>query len=191
MARGAVRTDAILRATLDLLAEAGYDQLTMDAVAARAKASKATIYRHWPGKADLVVAAVHRHSGVAQPAPDAAGNLRDDLLGVLTAMRAGLTGQDAALLLGLIQAMRRDPALADAVRGRVVDTKREAFGAVVERAAARGELPAGADPGLVAEISSAVLLSRLLLTGGDLDDPFLRTLVDDALLPMLRPRETR
>jgi AcrR family transcriptional regulator len=61
--RGAAREEAILLATLELLGEAGYDRMTMDAVAARARASKATIYRRWPDKAGLVVAAVRRHAG--------------------------------------------------------------------------------------------------------------------------------
>ena len=59
--RGATRETAILQATLELLAESGYDQLTIDAVAARARCSKATIYRRWPGKAALVITAVRRH----------------------------------------------------------------------------------------------------------------------------------
>ena len=61
--RGAQREEAILLATLQLLAESGYDQLTIDAVAARARCSKATIYRRWPGKAALVVTAVRRYAG--------------------------------------------------------------------------------------------------------------------------------
>src|SRR5262249_52228886 len=60
--RGDVRYDAILLAALRLLAEVGYDQMTMDAIAERARASKATIYRRWSGKADLVVAALKRYA---------------------------------------------------------------------------------------------------------------------------------
>ena len=69
--RGAAREEAILLATLKLLAESGYDQMTVDAVAAEAHSSKATIYRRWPGKAALVVAAVRRYGGQPEPeAPD-------------------------------------------------------------------------------------------------------------------------
>jgi AcrR family transcriptional regulator len=183
--RGDAREAAILLATLDLLAEAGYDQLTMDAVAARARCSKATIYRRWQGKAELVIAAVRRHA--ASPtalAPDT-GSLRTDLLAALEVMRSSLSGQDAALLLGLMIAMSRDPELAIAVREQVLDSKREMFGAAIARAVARGDLPAAADPALPAEISSAMLFSRLLVTGEPLDEPFLRYLVDAVLLPLL------
>ncbi|XVQ15398.1 TetR/AcrR family transcriptional regulator [Spirillospora sp. CA-255316] len=189
--RGPAREEAILLATLGLLAEVGYDQMTMDAVAARARASKATIYRRWPGKAELVVAAVRRHAGgAAVPAPDT-GDLRGDLLAVLGVMRAGLTGQDAALLLGLLIAMRRDEELARTVRAQVVGDKRELFGVVAGRAVERGELPAAAAASSVAtlaEVASAMLLSRVMVTGEPLDEEFLCRLVDQVLLPLLDRR---
>ena len=184
--RGTMREDAILRTTLELLAESGYDQLTIDAVAARARCSKATIYRRWPGKAALVTTAVRRHAGQpADAAPDT-GNLRSDLLAAIRIMRSSLSGQDAALVLGLLVAMHRDRELADAVRVQVLNAKREVFGAVIARAVARGEVPATADGDLLAEISSAVLFSRLLVTGEPLDDAFTEHLVDAVLLPALQ-----
>ncbi len=189
--RGATRETAILRATLELLAESGYDQLTIDAVAARARSSKATIYRRWPGKAALVITAVRRHAAqpaaqsTAAAAPDI-GSLRSDLLAAVESMRASLAGQDAALIIGLLGAMHRDPELADVVRDQVLDVKREVFGTVIVRAVARGDVPATADAALLAEICSAVLFSRLLVTGQPLDDAFTRHLVDAVLLPALQ-----
>jgi AcrR family transcriptional regulator len=187
--RGPAREEAILLATLELLAEVGYDQMTMDAVAARARASKATIYRRWPGKAGLVVAAVRRHAGgPAARVPDT-GDLRGDLLAVLGIMRAGLTGQDAALLLGLLIAMRRDEELARTVRAQVVGDKRELFGVVAGRALERGELAAAAasppSVATLAEVASAMLLARVMVTGEPLDEAFLEHLVDQVLLPLL------
>jgi AcrR family transcriptional regulator len=184
--RGALREEAILLATLELLAECGYDQLTIDAVAARARCSKATIYRRWPGKAALVITAVRRYAGQPGAAAPDTGNLRSDLLAALQAMRSSLTGRDTALILGLLTAMRRDPELAAVVRDQVLDAKREVFGAVIARAAARRDIPAAADAALLAEISSAVLLSRLLVTGEPLDDAFVQYLVDAVLLPVLQ-----
>jgi AcrR family transcriptional regulator len=180
-----VRETAIVQATLELLAESGYDQLTIDAVAARARCSKATIYRRWPGKAALVVTAVRRHAGQPATAAPDTGSLRSDLLEALQVMRSSLLGQDTALILGLLSAMHRDAELADAVREQVLDAKHEVFGAVIARAAARGEVPATTDWTLLAEISSAVLFSRLLVTGEPLDDSFTRHLVDAVLLPAL------
>jgi AcrR family transcriptional regulator len=183
--RGAARETAILQATLELLAESGYDQLTIDAVALRARCSKATIYRRWPGKPALVMTAVRRRAGQPAAAPPDTGSLRSDLLTALETMRAGLEGQDAALVLGLIIAMHRDPELADTVREQVLQAKREVFGAVIARAAARGDVPAATDGALLAEICSAVLFSRLLVTGQPLDDAFTQQFVDAVLLPAL------
>jgi AcrR family transcriptional regulator len=114
------------------------------------------------------------------------GSLRSDLLAALQAMRSSLSGQDAALILGLLIAMRRDPELAAAVRDQVLDAKRQVLGAAIDRAIARGDIPADTDTALLAEISSAVLLSRLLVTGEPLDDAFVQHLVDAVLLPALR-----
>jgi Tetracyclin repressor-like, C-terminal domain len=86
--------------------------------------------------------------------------------------------QDAACIIGLIAAMRRDPALAQVVRDQVLASKREVFGAVIARAVTRGDLPATADHELLAQISSALLLSRLLVTGDPLDPAFEQHLVD-------------
>lgn len=183
--RGAAREAAIVQAVLELLAESGYDQLTIDAVAARARCSKATIYRRWPDKAALVITAIRRHATEPAAAAPDTGSLRSDLQAALAAMRAGLSGQDAALILGLIGAMHRDPELAGTVREQVLPAKREVFGAVIARAAARGDVPAAADGALLAEISSAVLFSRLLVTGEPLDDAFTQHLVDAVLLPAL------
>ena len=174
-----------MRATIDLLAESGYEQLTIDAVAARARCSKATIYRRWQGKADLVTTAVRRYAGHPETAASDAGSLRLDLLASLQAMRTSLLGQDAALILGLLVAMRRDPELASAVRDQVLAAKRGAFDTAIARAIARGDIPATTDVALLAEICSAVLLSRLLVTGEPLDDAFVEHLVDGVLLPAL------
>lgn len=186
--RGEAREEAILAATLELLAEVGYDRMSMDAIAIRARASKATIYRRWSGKAELVVTAVERHTGQRMAERSDPGNLRADLLGTLRAMRDGLAEQDAGLLLGLITAMHHDEELTQTVRARMIDDKRQAFDPAIDRAVARGDLPTMTDRVLVAEVSSAMLFSRAFLTGQPLDDPFLTGLVDDVLMPLLRHR---
>ncbi|MGP4111400.1 TetR/AcrR family transcriptional regulator [Streptomyces sp. 4N509B] len=183
--RGELREEAILLAAVVLLTEVGYDQMTIEDVARRAKASKATIYRRWTGKADLVATAVRRYADTPVTAPAETASLRDDLMAVLLDLRASLNGQGNALILGLLSAIRRDPLLAETVRRHVIEHKRQIFATVLARAAARGEVPVGTDHALVAEVSSAVLFSRLLVTGEPLDDAFLGQLVDAVLLPMV------
>jgi AcrR family transcriptional regulator len=190
MARDESRHDAILRAALQLLAEVGYDRMTMDAIAEAARASKATIYRRWSGKAELVVAALRRHASPATAVPDT-GSLRGDLISVLDDMRANLAAQDAAVILGLLTAMRREPELAQTVRRQVIEVKREAFEAVLGRAVERGTAPKTIDRALLAEVSSALLFSRLFVTGGSLDTAFVEHLVDAVLLPLIDHQRAR
>jgi AcrR family transcriptional regulator len=183
--RGDVRYDALLLAALHLLAEVGYDQMTMDAIAQRARASKATIYRRWSGKADLVVVALKRYASPPPEPPPDTGNLRDDLVAVLDGMRVNLAEQDAAVILGLLTAMRHEPRLAQTLRRQVIDVKKDAFDPVLTRAVERGALPQTIDRALLAEVSSALLFSRLFITGGPLDTAFVEYLVDAVLMPLL------
>ena len=97
----------ILEATLEVLDEVGYDLLTMDAVATRAKASKATLYRRWKGKPELVVAAIMAHKGDAV-VPDT-GSLRGDLLAAYCGASGGLDDPLAkSVLSAVVTAMGRD-----------------------------------------------------------------------------------
>ena len=182
--RSAAREFAICDAALALLAEVGYDRMSMDAVAARARASKATIYRRWPGKRELVLDAVRsRVADIVEP-PDT-GSLRGDIIATLRVMADGIGGQDAALMAGVLRAMRSTPELADCVRTQVLEQKRYIGRLLVERAVARGELPADADPGVWHEVAPALMFFRILVTDGPVDDAFLTHVADDVLVPLL------
>jgi AcrR family transcriptional regulator len=184
VARGDARTDAILDATLQLMASTGYDRLTIDAVAAHAGASKATIYRRWPGKSELVVAAMSRHIAAATVEVDT-GDLRGDLVQTVSHMRDSLASQDGALILGLLNAMRGNVELAELVRGHVLDAKRSVIARLVARAVKRKELSARADHELASEIASALVFTRILVTGQPLDDAEIVHIVDAVLMPVL------
>lgn len=178
--------DLILRdAALVLLAEVGYDRLTMDAVAARARAGKTTIYRRWPGKPELVRAAVRAHiAGRVLSAPDH-GSLRGDLLAVMRAMRSHLTPEFMAMMSGLVHAMRADRELAGSLRS--LFDEYSVSEQIIGRAVARGELPALAAAAL-AQLAHEVIeaqIFRQMMTGAALDDTFARHVVDDIVLPLL------
>jgi AcrR family transcriptional regulator len=182
--RGEARTDAILDSAFELMAATGYDRLTIDAVASRAGASKATIYRRWPGKSEVVIAALARR-GAASTAEVDTGNLRGDLIQTVTQMRDGLASQDGAVILGLLTAMRENVELAEHVRSHVLSEKRAVIGRLVERAVRRKELPAHADHELASEIASALVFTRILVTGQPLGDDEIVRIVDAALMPVL------
>ncbi|MEH0824132.1 MULTISPECIES: TetR/AcrR family transcriptional regulator [unclassified Micromonospora] len=181
------RHPELLDTVLTLIREVGYDRLTIDAVAARARVSKATIYRHWPGKADLVAAALrHRHVGVHTPADT--GSLRGDLLELLRTTAAICTA-DRDLMQALTLAMRTSPELEHLIRQQVMPAGRVASVAVVVRAAARGEIPAEAgERDLFHDLAPAMVLSRILAHGLPADEDFLTQLVDQVLVPVLRYR---
>jgi AcrR family transcriptional regulator len=182
--RGRGREPAIRDAALAVLAEVGYDRMSMDAVAARARASKATIYRRWPGKADLVLDALRcRAAGPVEP-PDT-GSLRGDLLAALRIAADGLGSVDADLMAGMLRAMRSAPELADCVRNQLIEQKRHLGRTLVARAVARGEIPATADPGVFHETAPPLLFFRLLVLGAPVDDAYLAHVADDILIPLL------
>lgn len=181
--RAEAREQAILDAAIELLVEVGYDRLSMDALAERAHASKATIYRHWSGKAEVVAEALRCHVQPHQAVPDL-GELRQELLTLLTTSCEALAGEEGALAAAVLWAMRSDPVLAALMRGGLVEEKEAQAEAVVRRAIARGEVTGG-EPRVVAEVMSAMVLKRLLVTDEPLDEGFRTHLVDDVVLPLL------
>ena len=178
------RDVAICDATLALLLEVGYDRMSMDAVAARAKASKATIYRRWPGKQELVLDAV-KSRGPDLTVPEDTGSLRGDLVATYRSAVAGAAAEDADLIAGVLRAMRSAPELADCVRSQVLESKCDVSRTIVARAVDRGELPAATDPMILHEVASALWFHRVLVVGADADDVFIAHVVDDVLMPLL------
>lgn len=188
--RDETRDAAILEATIAVLQDVGYDRLTIDAVAAKARASKATVYRRWPNKAALVVDAMACLKPATEPGaeppclfPDT-GSLRSDLFAGLEAMGAKLSTEEGKLMCAVMTAQTRDPELAAAMRGVTVD-KRRSCEIVVDRAIQRGELTSAVGLNAVAEVIPALMYSRLLVTGQPFDREFLTHVVDDVALPLL------
>jgi AcrR family transcriptional regulator len=184
--RAEAREQAILDAALELLMEVGYDRLSMDALAERAHAGKATIYRHWSGKAQVVAEAVHRMKGDGEQVPfPSTGSLRGDLVAALDQIACSSSDVDAAIIAGVMSAMRCDAELAELVRTQVLDAKKGEFNEIIERAVRRGELPQGGSAELVEEVISALLINRLVIRGLPLDEAFATHVVDDIVLPLL------
>ncbi|HEX4703583.1 MAG TPA: TetR/AcrR family transcriptional regulator [Pseudonocardiaceae bacterium] len=177
------RRAAICDSVFALLAEVGYDRMTMDAVAARAHVSKATIYRNWPDKPDLVADALSYHFSDAPVLPDT-GSLRGDLLAVLTrACQAG-NGLDGEVIVGVMTAAARNPMLAKTMHEAMYEKKHGMHEALIGRAVRRGEVPPGTDPHLLHEVLHSMLLTRRLECY-QLDDAYARHVVDDVLIPVL------
>jgi AcrR family transcriptional regulator len=162
--RSTVADESIRQAALDLLADSGYDGLTMAGVAQMAGVSTATLYRRWRSKDDLVVG-VLKEAADETPVPDT-GSLEGDCRAVLRQLVANTNKPTAGpLLAGLISAMSHNRDLADALRTNLIAPRRAAFRVLLQRARARGEVAEGLDDDLVTDLFFGPVYQRLLITG--------------------------
>jgi AcrR family transcriptional regulator len=159
---------AILEAALELIAEDGVRDLRVDDVAERARVGKATIYRRYRSKDELVTAAVD--ALVSEIAIPDTGSTRGDLLGLMRGAVEVYSGSlEAGVIRGLADAIRRDPELARSVRDGFLGPRRTALRTVLERGIERGDLREGLDFELALDVFAGPLFYRLLFTGGPID----------------------
>lgn len=170
------RERELLAAALDVLRDVGYGRFTVDAVVARARASKTTVYRRWPTK-ERLVAAAFRATLADAPEPADHGSLPADLVEILTGLRVELD-RYGDVIAGLVGELRRSPELAVAIREDYVTGRVQAVVRAVERARERGEIAPGTDIELLWQLGPAVLFYRVLLADEPVDDALVRDLVD-------------
>jgi AcrR family transcriptional regulator len=183
--RDASRDVAILDAALRVLIEVGYDQLSVEAVAARAGVAKTTVYRRYRDKAALVAAAVEHRSSGSPPEPGP-GGLRENLLSLVGWLARQIAEQDVGLLGALFAGMRGDPRLAEEMRRILRRDEAAMTGRPLRAALGPGEHLAPHAAELFAEVAPAVIVHRIVVVGERCDDHFVAHLVDDILLPLLR-----
>jgi AcrR family transcriptional regulator len=183
------RDGAIRSAILQVLAESGYAGLTMDAVAAAAGVGKATIYRRWRTKSDLVADAVAELSAMSIDPPDT-GSLEGDLRVLLRWLVAAVNGPLGAATLSLLSALPHEPALREAFSNGPMGVWRSAFRKVWESAAARGEVPDSVRGTAVSSTASAPILQRWLFSGEPVSDEFADEVLADVVLPLVFARNS-
>lgn len=180
------REQEILGATLEVLAEVGYDRLTMDAIAHRAKASKATLYRRWNGKTALVIEALQSGKALG-PVPDT-GSLREDLLAAYCGVGGLATREASTAFLAVITALTHDAEFANAFRTEILAPKLAVGRRVFEQARQRGELRDDLDLDLVAPALAGIALHRLYVLGQPPERDTVTRIIDQIILPAaLRP----
>ncbi|MGW4774333.1 TetR/AcrR family transcriptional regulator [Nocardia sp. NPDC004278] len=174
-----------------LLAERGYEGVTFEEVARRASASKATLYRRWKSKRDMVVAALKAGPARREGPNDInTGSLRGDLIALCRRLITTMRSTDSQTALLLLQSGLEDPELCEAIEQAVGPTGARLPTSVIEAAVLRGELPEDVDPFPFEEVAGAVLLLRRL-NGLATDDDYLESLVDSILIPALRATSPR
>ena len=177
------REREILEATLEALVEHGYDKLSFDAVAAAARASKATLYRRWPTKVDLVVDAIQLMSGVEADRHPDTGSLRGDLIAQACAQGGLSDDRPIKVFASLMISMQREPELHDAIISRLIGPKMAAATRPFRAAQQRGELGDDADLDTLARLLPAISIHESMLTGSHPSQDRLVTLVDSVVLP--------
>ena len=170
------KTAAITAAVLAELCGSGYARLSMEAVARRAGVGKSALYRRWPGKQEMVTAALGELSVPLVPVPDT-GTLRGDVRVLLDGMLAWLTHpQVARILPDVTSEAVRNPELAEALRAAVGTPRREASAVALRRAEERGELGVSIDVAL--DLLGAPLYWRLAVRHTDVPDGYLEELAE-------------
>jgi len=183
--RDHTRDPEILEAALDVLAETGYDRMTVDMVAARAKAGKATVYRRWASKAELVVDAVACMKRVdvdSETLPDT-GTLRGDLIAMMKPHTIVDAEKKLRVMAGLVSMLAENPEFADAVNAAIVEPRASINRMFLRRAVERGEIPADCDIEQLALVAPSMAAYRVLVLRKPVDRHFLLRVIDDILLP--------
>ncbi|MEO6605945.1 MAG: TetR/AcrR family transcriptional regulator [Aeromicrobium sp.] len=176
------REQEILEATLDVLAEVGYDRLTMDAVATAARASKATLYRRWETKASLVLEAVLAQKGPLGEGPNT-GNLRADLIASYCG-HGGLADERQIAVFGsVITALSRDAEFAAGFRTKFIGPKVAASRLLFERAKERGEVRDDLDLDVVVSSLAGIVLHRQFILGEQPTTDSITKVIDQIILP--------
>jgi AcrR family transcriptional regulator len=180
---------AIVRATLELLFEHGYRALTMEQVRERAGVGKATIYRRYGSKEELVRAVVaHLNTGVPEP-PDT-GSVEGDFGAVVRSLLAGAEVSGALTFMPrMLSEVAQDAELRAIFYAALVQPRRDLIEAILRRAIDRGEIRADVDVELAIDMLAGPIVYRVIITGGDVADIAERPArLLDAVLEGLRPR---
>ena len=179
----------VLEAALALLAERGYGELTIEAVAAESGVAKSTIYRHWPSRVELVNDAFLELNPALPVPPE--GDVRERLVVVLEDLAQTIADSAwSACLPTLIEAAEREPA-ARQLHARLCNAGRQALADLLAEGVRNGELPADLDTQLIAEALAGPIILRRLMTGDPLPVDQVRHLVDQVLGGRCKPRSRR
>lgn len=179
------RDPEILAAAIDILAEEGFDGMTIDMVATRAKAGKATLYRRWSSKAELVLDAIGcmKSADLAPEMLPDTGTLRGDLVGMIRPRSAEDAERRLRVMAGVAALLTREPELTEAAGDVLMAPRIAAIRTLLERALTRGEIRADADLDALAMLLPALAAFRGLVERKPIDNEYQISLIDGILLP--------
>lgn len=183
--RDHTRDPEILDAALEVLAEAGYDGMTIDMVATRAKAGKGTLYRRWASKAELVLEAVAfmKSKDVDYTSPPDTGTLRGDLVAMVTSPTQRDSERTLKIMAGIVSMIDRDPDLAVAAQEALIEPRAAAHRVIFQRAIDRGEIAPDCDIPMLCTIGPAMATYRALMLRQPADRAVTIDTIDRIILP--------
>ena len=185
--RGGDLEAAIFDAVFAQLEAVGYAKLTMEGVATAARTGKAALYRRWRSKDELISDAL-KHALPEPPTAPGTGKVREDLLAILTCTRDTLTACRGAAFKVLKEETEQGKGIVhEVVHARLSKPVRDLLYDALLRAAERGEIRPGAATRQVANVGPAVIVYHNLVEGGPLDDAYVQSVVDEVMMPLLRP----
>jgi AcrR family transcriptional regulator len=189
-----VSRERVLTATLDLLMEAGLDELTIDDISRRSGVAKTTIYRHWPNRSALVIDACSRMTD-SEDAPPDTGSLEGDLRAILTSIAELLgTARWSSIVPSIVDVAEHDPAFAD-IHARIQRGHAAPLRAALDRAALRGEIPSTAEPAAITAALLGPLFYRRWFSREPIDPEFVdmitRSTVESLRNDTRKPKRNR
>jgi len=185
--RDHTRDAEIMDAAVEVLAETGYDGMTIDMVASRAKAGKATLYRRWASKDELVIDAVAcmKKDDLSIDALPDTGTLRGDLVAMIKPHSIQDSEKKMQIMAGLMSMLNSNPSLSEAAHAAIVEPRASVNRFFMQRAIDRGEIPADADIETLSLVSQAMGSYRTLLLRKPIDRAFIISVIDGVILPAL------
>ncbi|MGI8881877.1 MAG: TetR/AcrR family transcriptional regulator [Jatrophihabitans sp.] len=195
--RGEALESAICRAAVDELIQSGYASFTIDAVASRARTGKASIYRRWPSKDELLADAICRSmpkpagTSLASDLPDSVGT-RDALVMMIEAMTLGVDKKAEDSLRYMMAEVARDEELAASLNDLVLCPREEGLADLLRRGIRLGDVRPDAPIDLICELMPGLMMKRILLrTSPVMDREGGIELVDQILMPIVTPAQSR
>jgi AcrR family transcriptional regulator len=184
--RGDVLVEAIHEAVMTELATRGYDALTIEGIAERAQTGKASIYRRWPTKLELVLDTVDALMPSIGTVPDT-GSARDDLLIVMRRIAKHMNSRVGTAVRACMTDLKSNTDLATAVREHLIEPRKLVIVDILRRGVERGEVREDAITDRVVEVGPLLLYAERSHGGAALRDATVVGIVDEILMPLLRP----
>jgi AcrR family transcriptional regulator len=182
--RGETLEHAIYAAVLEQLADTGFSGLTMEGVATRAHTGKAALYRRWDSVEELTLAALDHLLPLFAGPPDT-GNVRGDMHAVLHNMITMINSPSGCAIMALMSELGKEHDFVEAVHRHVLAPRETATLKILQRAAARGEIPPSSATQLIADVGPGMVLNRLLTRGAPIPPSFADEVVDQIVAPLL------